>query len=186
MKDSDFMQTIEQAFLKLEKSKFRSSFKLKEKDREYVKNKGMDTIRSHASDFVRVAVFLQHRLSGIVQQGLGCPLLAPADLHDSLLDGADQCLVLAAFRPQDLLFDHRDIDHMKMIMVDFSPQSFGHGAIDLVGVHDGGEDILLTAHDLDRGFVGIRIELLGELVAAVIIEIGRVDIEDKLAVVGGI
>ena len=53
MKDSDFMQTIEQALLKLEKSKFRSSFKLKEKDREYVKNKGMDTIRSHASDFVR-------------------------------------------------------------------------------------------------------------------------------------
>ena len=28
------------------------------------------------------AVLLQHRLSGIVQQGLGCPLLAPADLHD--------------------------------------------------------------------------------------------------------
>ena len=37
MKDSDFMQTIEQALSKLEKSKFRSSFKLKEKDREYVK-----------------------------------------------------------------------------------------------------------------------------------------------------
>ena len=53
MKDSDFMQTIEQALLKLEKSKFRSGFKLKEKDREYVKNKGMDTVRSHASDFVR-------------------------------------------------------------------------------------------------------------------------------------
>lgn len=47
------MQTIEQALLKLEKSKFRSSFKLKEKDREYVKNKGMDTVRSHACDFVR-------------------------------------------------------------------------------------------------------------------------------------
>ena len=45
MKDSDFMQTIEQALLKLEKSKFRSGFKLKEKDREYVKNKGMDTVR---------------------------------------------------------------------------------------------------------------------------------------------
>ena len=53
-------------------------------------------------------------------------------------------------------------------------------------VHNGGEDILLTAYDLDSSFVGICIELLGELVAAVIIEIGRVDIEDKLAVVGGI
>ena len=65
-----------------------------------------------------LAVLLQDRLSGIVQQGLGCPLLAPADLHDSLLDGADQCLVLAAFRPQDLLLHHRHIDHMEMIVVD--------------------------------------------------------------------
>ena len=53
-------------------------------------------------------------------------------------------------------------------------------------MHDCREDILLTAHDLDSGFIGICVELLGELVAAVIIEIGRVDIEDKLAVVGGI
>lgn len=35
-------------------------------------------------------------------------------------------------------------------------------------------------------FVGILIELLGELVATVIVKIGRVDIKDKLAVVGGI
>ena len=67
-----------------------------------------------------LAVLLQHRLSGIVQQGLGCPLLAPADLHDSLLDGADQCLVLAAFRPQDLLFHHRYIDHMEVVVVNFA------------------------------------------------------------------
>lgn len=53
-------------------------------------------------------------------------------------------------------------------------------------MHDGREDILLPTHNLDSGFIGICIELLGELVAAVIIEIGRVDIEDKLAVVGGI
>ena len=65
-----------------------------------------------------LAVLLQDRLSGIVQQGLGCPLLAPADLHDGLLDCADQCLVLAAFRPEDLLFHHRHIDHMEMVVVD--------------------------------------------------------------------
>ena len=35
-------------------------------------------------------------------------------------------------------------------------------------------------------FVGILIELLGELVATVIVKIGRVDIKDKLTVVGGI
>ena len=49
-------------------------------------------------------------------------------------------------------------------------------------MHDSGEDILLTAYDLDSGFVGILIELLGKFVAAVVVEIGRVDIEDKLTV----
>ena len=67
-----------------------------------------------------LAALLQDRLSGIVQQGLGSPLLASADLHDGLLDCADQCLVLAAFRPEDLLFHHRHIDHMEMIVVDFT------------------------------------------------------------------
>ena len=38
--------------------------------------------------------------------------------HDGLLDCADKCLVLAAFRPQDLLFHHRYIDHMEVIVVD--------------------------------------------------------------------
>lgn len=46
------MQTREQALEKLSRSKFRSSFHLKEKDREYVRQKGMDTIRRHAEDFV--------------------------------------------------------------------------------------------------------------------------------------
>ena len=45
------MQTIEQALLKLEKSKFRSSFKLKEKDREYVKNKAKEKSRGFPRDF---------------------------------------------------------------------------------------------------------------------------------------
>ena len=47
------MQTIKQALEKLGRSKFRSKFKLSEKDIEYINKKGMDTIRSHAEDFVR-------------------------------------------------------------------------------------------------------------------------------------
>ncbi|MCD8068705.1 MAG: DUF4186 family protein, partial [Lachnospiraceae bacterium] len=39
-------------FDRLARSKFRSSFSLKANDRAYVKEKGMDTIRSHAQDFV--------------------------------------------------------------------------------------------------------------------------------------
>lgn len=47
------MQTIDEALEKLNTSKFRSSFHLNEKDKEYVRNKGMETIRSHAADFIR-------------------------------------------------------------------------------------------------------------------------------------
>ena len=53
-------------------------------------------------------------------------------------------------------------------------------------MHDSREDILFTAYDLDSSFVGICIELLSELVAAVIVKVGRVDIKDKFTVVGSI
>lgn len=36
----------------LSKSKFRSSFHLKEKDKDYVRNKGIDVIRKHTLDFI--------------------------------------------------------------------------------------------------------------------------------------
>jgi exodeoxyribonuclease V alpha subunit len=47
------MQTIEEALIKLKRSKFHSSFHLKEKDRKYIAEKGMDVIEDHARDFVR-------------------------------------------------------------------------------------------------------------------------------------
>ena len=37
----------------LKKSKFRSRFKLRAKELEYIKDKGFDTIYSHACDFIR-------------------------------------------------------------------------------------------------------------------------------------
>ena len=47
------MQTIGQALEKLEKSKFRSSFHLTKAEQMYLQQKGTDTIRRHAEDFVR-------------------------------------------------------------------------------------------------------------------------------------
>ena len=63
-----------------------------------------------------LACFRAHGLSEFVQHRPGLPLFAVADLHDGLLDGADQRRVLAALRPQNLLFDDGHIDHMKMIV----------------------------------------------------------------------
>ena len=46
------MPTIEDALYKLSQSKFRSSFHLTKRDREYVEKKGLEVIESHARDFV--------------------------------------------------------------------------------------------------------------------------------------
>ena len=46
------MQSIDDALEKLSKSKFRSSFHLKAKDIAYIDEKGMDTVRRHAEDFI--------------------------------------------------------------------------------------------------------------------------------------
>lgn len=46
------MQTVDEALAKLKRSKFRSGFHLSEKDIEYIDEKGLDLIRSHAADFV--------------------------------------------------------------------------------------------------------------------------------------
>lgn len=43
----------EYIFSRLAKSKFRSSFHLKDADREYISNKCIDKIQSHAIDFIK-------------------------------------------------------------------------------------------------------------------------------------
>ena len=43
---------MEDILYKLSKSKFRSSFHLKDKDIVYIQEKGMDKIREHAYDFI--------------------------------------------------------------------------------------------------------------------------------------
>ena len=42
-----------QLFSRLAKSKFRSSFKLEKKEREYLQDKGFSVIKQHARDFVK-------------------------------------------------------------------------------------------------------------------------------------
>ena len=46
------MQDINYLLYRLSKSKFRSSFHLKEKDIEYIDKKGLDKIKGHAYDFI--------------------------------------------------------------------------------------------------------------------------------------
>ncbi len=48
------------AFARLARSKFRSRFRLSEADRKYIAEKGMETIRRHAEDFVRMKLAPPH------------------------------------------------------------------------------------------------------------------------------
>ena len=41
-----------QLFTRLGNSKFRTSFHLKQKDLDYIEEKGLETIREHAADFI--------------------------------------------------------------------------------------------------------------------------------------
>ena len=47
------MATINEALDKLSKSQFRSKFHLKESDKKYITKNGMETIKSHAEEFVK-------------------------------------------------------------------------------------------------------------------------------------
>jgi len=51
---------ISQTLESLKKSKFRSKFKLAEKDRQYIRDKGIDTIRQHAIDFISARIAPQY------------------------------------------------------------------------------------------------------------------------------
>ena len=46
------MNDLDHVFKQLSRSKFRSGFKLKNRELEYLSEKGMDTIMMHASDFI--------------------------------------------------------------------------------------------------------------------------------------
>ncbi|MCQ2406786.1 MAG: DUF4186 domain-containing protein [Oscillospiraceae bacterium] len=47
------MPTVEETLMRLDRSKFRSSFYLTKKERAYYEEKGEDKIRSHTADFIR-------------------------------------------------------------------------------------------------------------------------------------
>ena len=75
---------------------------------------------------------------------------------------------------------------MKMIVEHVPSQRFRHGSVSLVCVHNCRQDILLAADDLNGSFVGVSVELLRKIVAAVVEEISGVYVEDQLSVKVGV
>ena len=75
---------------------------------------------------------------------------------------------------------------MKMIVPYVVAKGLAHALVAFVSVHDGGEDVLLAADNIDGDPVCLGVIRLGVFVAAVIMEIRGVDIENQLVVVDGI
>ena len=67
-------------------------------------------------------------------------------------------------------------------MVYILPQSFRHSPVALISVHDSGENILLTAHDLYGSFVCVGVELLGIFISAVNVKVSGVHIKNQFPV----
>ena len=59
----DLIDRYDAAFTRLAKSKFRRRFHLSAADRKYIEEKGMETIRRHAEDFVRTKLAPSHPLN---------------------------------------------------------------------------------------------------------------------------
>lgn len=75
---------------------------------------------------------------------------------------------------------------MKMIVPYVVAKGLAHALVAFVSVHDGGEDVLLAADNIDGSPVCLGVERLCKLVAAVIVEIRGVDIENQLAIMDGV
>lgn len=53
MKANNKEEWMDELFVRLARSSFRSSFHLSKKDKQYIKEKGMDVIEDHAKEFVK-------------------------------------------------------------------------------------------------------------------------------------
>ena len=75
---------------------------------------------------------------------------------------------------------------MKMIVPYVVAKGLAHALVAFVSVHDGGEDVLLAADNIDGDPVCLGVERFGVFVAAVIMKICGVDIENQLAIMDGV
>jgi hypothetical protein len=80
--------TIPQKLISLKKSKFRSRFRLKQKDQEYIATKGLKTIKDHAYQFINTRVApTDPKNDGKQTPMKGHPVFIAQQCHCHLLPG---------------------------------------------------------------------------------------------------
>ena len=108
------MNNIEELLKKLEKSKFRNSFKLKEKELNYIKEKGMDKIKQHAFDFASKRLYQKLPNDGKQTPMNGHPVFI---VQHATATCCRQCLYKWHNIPQNICLNNNQIDYIiKVIM----------------------------------------------------------------------
>ena len=105
---------IDSILYSLSKSKFRSSFKLKEKDIEYINKKGMSIIKSHAFDFLNKNIRIKIAKDGKQTPMHGHPVFIAEHATATCCRG---CIEKWYKIPQDKELDDEDINYLVTIIM---------------------------------------------------------------------
>lgn len=108
---------VEDLFIRISKSKFRSSFHLTNKDKEYILNKGLPTIKQHAYDFVNKR--LKHAV--ILNDGKQTPYKGhPVFISQhATACCCRKCLNKWHKIPLDVELDEKQVDFIVYILMEF-------------------------------------------------------------------
>lgn len=106
--------SIDNILARLSKSKFRSSFHLKEKDIEYINHKGMDVIRNHAYDFLNKNIRIKIEKDGKQTPMRGHPVFIAEHATATCCRG---CIEKWYKIPQTKELDGEDIDFLVNVIM---------------------------------------------------------------------
>lgn len=117
---------IEEILSRLSKSKFRSSFKLKTKDIEYINKKGMDVIRSHAYDFLNKNIRIKIAKDGKQTPMHGHPVFIAEHATATCCRG---CIEKWYKIPQNKELTDEDIDYLVNIIMKWIEREYERNKI---------------------------------------------------------
>ena len=106
---------------KLQKSKFRNSFKLKEKEKLYIKEKGLEKIKEHAYDFIKKRL----APSFIINDGKQTPMKGhPVFIaQHATATCCRNCLYKWHKIPKNKQLNNQEIDYIVSIIIEWIKQN---------------------------------------------------------------
>lgn len=116
------MVDIESILNRLSKSKFRSSFKLKDKDIEYIDKKGLEVIKSHAYDFLNKNIRIKIAKDGKQTPMHGHPVFIAQHATATCCRG---CLEKWYKIPENKELSDNEIDYLVSIIMKWIEIQYG-------------------------------------------------------------